>query len=224
MTAFFDNICDDAWFSFVLKVTFIIWWITSKLNYFSFGANTAYHRLLTGRTTFHNVIMIIIYPLRYLIITFNGTGFWTEILERSLLNCSAILILPSSCNKIKIKRIFNSLNYWNLSFCFSCFTGIPPEFIRIHPFMLVKYLISHFEFAKFDCSNHTMSFFILIPFARISRLTTRLKNKNYLRIKITFFFFQTSAVFFKPSFKYHVVFQDRSEARWLRSLYWSLQV
>ena len=79
-------------------------------------------------------------------------------------------------------------------------------------FMLVKYLISYFEFAKFDCSDHTLSFFIRILFTRIPWLIKRLRNKNYSGIMLTFFFFQTRTVFFKPSFKYHVAFQDQSEA------------
>ena len=128
------------------------------------------------------------------------------------LNFSAVLILPSSCNKIKINQIFSS----PLEFL--------PNFLQIL-FMLVKYLISYFEFARFDCSDLTLSFFIRIPFTRTRRLTKRLKNKNYLGIMLTFFFFQTSTVFFKPSFKYDAVFQDQSEANIggdLRPLYLGL--
>ena len=37
-------------------------------------------------------------------------------------------------------------------------------------FMLVTDLISYFKFVKFNCSDHTLSFFIRIRFARIPRL------------------------------------------------------
>ena len=54
-------------------------------------------------------------------------------------------------------------------FCFSFLTGIPAEFSP-NPFYASEGFNSYFEFAKLNCSDHTLRFFITILVTRIPRL------------------------------------------------------
>ena len=89
--------------------------ITWKLNISSLVVvllcRTNYHiqytiDYLTAHLNFHNVIMVILLTLPYLIISFNGTNFERSF-WRSLSNYFVIQNLRGSCNNIKINQNFN---------------------------------------------------------------------------------------------------------------------
>ena len=103
-------------FLYFFKIAFIFTKVTFvdnfKAEHFLFGSSPIVYKIdyLTAHLNFHNVIMVILLALPYLIISFNGTNFARRF-WRSLSNYFLIQNLRSSCNNIKINQ---NLNFFEL--------------------------------------------------------------------------------------------------------------